>query len=91
MNGSKSEAKREKNTMKIALLQIAAQDTLDSILDKGILFCRKAKEMGADLALFQKCSATDITFMAVRYLTGSERQFRQIMDLFRRLRRSQRN
>lgn len=38
--------------MKIALLQIAAQDTLDSILDKGILFCRKAKEMGADLALF---------------------------------------
>ena len=38
--------------MKIALLQIAAQDTLDSTLDKGILFCRKAKEMGADVALF---------------------------------------
>lgn len=38
--------------MKIALLQIAARDTLDSTLDKGILFCRRAKEMGADLALF---------------------------------------
>ena len=38
--------------MKIALLQIAAQGTLDSTLDKGILFCRKAKEMGADVALF---------------------------------------
>lgn len=38
--------------MKIALLQIAAQDTLDRTLEKGVLFCRKAKEMGADVALF---------------------------------------
>lgn len=38
--------------MKIALLQIAAQNTLDSTLDKGILFCRKAREKGADVALF---------------------------------------
>lgn len=38
--------------MKIALLQIAAQATLDSTLDKGIRFCRKAKEMSADVALF---------------------------------------
>lgn len=38
--------------MKIALLQIAAGDTLDGTLDKGILFCRKAKKMGADAALF---------------------------------------
>ena len=38
--------------MKIALLQIAAGDTLEDTLDKGILFCRKAKEMGADAALF---------------------------------------
>lgn len=38
--------------MKIALLQIAAQDTLDRTLEKGVLFCRKAKEMGADIALF---------------------------------------
>lgn len=38
--------------MRIALLQIAARDTLDSTRSKGALFCRKAKEMGADLALF---------------------------------------
>lgn len=38
--------------MKIALLQIAAGDTLEGTLDKGILFCRKVKEMGADAALF---------------------------------------
>lgn len=52
MKGSKLEAKGRRTTMKIALLQIAAQDTIDSTLDKGISFCRKAKEMGADLALF---------------------------------------
>ena len=38
--------------MKIALLQIAAQGTLDGTLDKGMLFCRRAKELGADIALF---------------------------------------
>lgn len=38
--------------MKIALLQIAALNTLDSTLEKGASFCRRAKEMGADAALF---------------------------------------
>lgn len=38
--------------MKIALLQIAAPPTLDSTLEKGLQFCRKAKETGADIALF---------------------------------------
>lgn len=38
--------------MKIALLQIAARDTLEGTLAKGISFCRRAKEMGADAALF---------------------------------------
>lgn len=38
--------------MKLALLQIAARDTLDRTRDKGVLFCRRAKEMGADAALF---------------------------------------
>lgn len=38
--------------MKLALLQIAAQNTLNGTLEKGMLFCRKAKEMGADAALF---------------------------------------
>lgn len=39
-------------TLKIALLQIAAGDTLNDTRDKGLSFCRRAKEMGADLALF---------------------------------------
>ncbi len=38
--------------MKIALLQIAAGDTLDSALDRGLSACRRAKGLGADLALF---------------------------------------
>ena len=38
--------------MKIALLQIAAADNLEKTREKGISFCRKAKEMGADVALF---------------------------------------
>lgn len=38
--------------MKLALLQIAAQDTLNGTLEKGILFCRKAKAAEADVALF---------------------------------------
>lgn len=38
--------------MKIALLQIKAGDTLTATLERGVSFCRRAKEMGADLALF---------------------------------------
>ena len=38
--------------LKIALLQIAPCDTLKDNLEKGIRYCKKAKEMGADIALF---------------------------------------
>lgn len=38
--------------LKIALLQIAPCGTLKDNLEKGIRYCRKAKEMGADIALF---------------------------------------
>lgn len=38
--------------MKIALLQIAPGKTLAENLEKGIRYCRKAKESGADIALF---------------------------------------
>lgn len=38
--------------MKIALLQIGAGDTLNATSDKGVSFCRGAKKMGSDLALF---------------------------------------
>lgn len=38
--------------LKIALLQIAPGKTLEENLEKGIECCKKAKEMGADIALF---------------------------------------
>ena len=38
--------------LKIALLQIAPCGTLEGNLEKGIASCRKAKELGADIALF---------------------------------------
>ncbi len=38
--------------LKIALLQLAPGDTLEENLEKGISFCKKAKEQGADIALF---------------------------------------
>lgn len=38
--------------MKIALLQIAAGDSLLETQEKGVFYCRKAKEQGADIALF---------------------------------------
>ena len=39
-------------TLNIALLQIAPQDTLEENLEKGLGSCRRAKALGADLALF---------------------------------------
>lgn len=38
--------------LKIALLQISPEDTLEENLEKGIMACREAKEKGADIALF---------------------------------------
>lgn len=40
------------SVLKIALLQIAPCDTLAENLEKGMEYCKKAKEMGADIALF---------------------------------------
>lgn len=40
------------NLLKIALLQIAPDGTLSGNLEKGIRYCKMAKEMGADIALF---------------------------------------
>ncbi len=37
---------------KVALLQLFPTGTLEGNLQKGLAFCRKAREMGADLALF---------------------------------------
>lgn len=40
------------NLLKIALLQIAPCGTLSGNLEKGVRYCKRAKEMGADIALF---------------------------------------
>ena len=40
------------NTLKIALLQIAPTGSLEGNLEKGIAACRRAKKLGADIALF---------------------------------------
>lgn len=41
--------------LNIALLQISPCGTLEGNLEKGLEACRKAKEMGADIALFPEC------------------------------------
>ncbi len=38
--------------LKVALLQILPEETLEGNLQKGLEYCRKAKDMGADIALF---------------------------------------
>lgn len=40
------------SNIKIALLQIAPCKTLEENIEKGIRYCKKAKESGADIALF---------------------------------------
>lgn len=40
------------NLLKIALLQITPCKTLEENLEKGIRYCKKARERGADIALF---------------------------------------
>lgn len=39
-------------SLKVALLQLMPEDTLDGNLQKGLEYCRKSKDMGADIALF---------------------------------------
>ena len=38
--------------LKVALLQLMPEETLEGNLQKGLEYCRKAKDMGADIALF---------------------------------------
>ncbi|WP_315108292.1 carbon-nitrogen hydrolase family protein [Clostridium intestinale] len=38
--------------LKVALLQIMPEDSLEENLQKGLEYCRKSKEIGADIALF---------------------------------------
>ncbi len=45
--------RQERKIMKIALLQMTPCGTLKENLQKGVEYCKKAKERGADLALFE--------------------------------------
>lgn len=40
------------NIFKVAILQLNAINNMDNSLKKGIIACRKAKELGADIAVF---------------------------------------
>ncbi len=40
------------NNLKVALMQLIPEDSLSGNLDKGMEYCRRAKKMGADIALF---------------------------------------
>ena len=42
----------EMKSLKVALLQLLPENTLEGNMKKGMDFCRKAKAMGADIALF---------------------------------------
>jgi len=44
--------KKEKFMLQVALLQIISEKTQEENLKKGMAWCRKAKQTGADLALF---------------------------------------
>ena len=39
-------------SLKVALLQIMPEDSIEANQQKGLEYCKKAKEMGADIALF---------------------------------------
>ena len=49
--------------LKIALLQLTPKDSLSENLEKGILACQKAHQMGADMPCFPKCGVMAIEFM----------------------------
>lgn len=49
--------------LKIALLQLTPKDSLSENLEKGILACQKAHQMGQILPCFPKCGVMAIEFM----------------------------
>lgn len=51
------------NVLKIALLQILPGNTLEANLQKGFAACRKAKKLGADIALFPEMWSSGYTIL----------------------------
>lgn len=52
-------------SLKVALLQILPNDTLEANLYKGLEYCKGAKEMGADIALFPEMWSNGYTLTDV--------------------------
>lgn len=61
--------------LKIALLQIAPTGTLSGNLEKGIACCRRAKEMGADIALFPEMWSNGYNIITDRLKNGRLKLF----------------
>ena len=53
------------NNLKVALMQLLPEDNLSGNLDKGIEYCKRAKQMGADIALFRKCGLVVILYLEI--------------------------
>ena len=54
----------------VALLQLLPTGTLEGNLEKGLSACRKARSMGADIALFPEMWSTGYQFPVPRRWTG---------------------
>ena len=77
------------NILKVALLQIAPMCSLEGNLAKGIESCKKAKNMGADIALFPKCTIADTIYTKDLMKCGKKMQYLATVDLFPHFRKSQ--
>ena len=63
--------------LKIALLQISPCGSLEGNLEKGIKFCRQAKKMGADIALFPEMWSCGYDIYSGLQMNGWRMQYRQ--------------
>jgi len=77
--------------LKIALLQLIPEGTLDGNRNKGLEYCRKAKEMGADIALFPEMWSVgyvipeDVTELVAGSVSADDEFVRSFGDLAKEL------
>lgn len=79
------------NNLKVALLQLLPEETLEGNLQKGLKYCKKAKKMGADIALFPEmwstgyCIPTDGEELKANAVSGESKFVRAFGRLAREL------
>lgn len=79
------------NSLKVALLQILPEKTLEQNRQKGITYCKKAKEMGADIALFPEmwsvgyCIPEDVNELKTRAVSADSGFVNSFGELARQL------